>query len=87
MAGGGVPPSSGLTSKNVRVMAAMSSPMRSSEFTVPDSALFDVVSHSAFSCSLSGGLDGESFSENIRGEGFDQGELFIEWVLTGVASA
>ena len=63
--------------------AGISSPMRSSELTEP-SALLEVVSHTAFKWSRSGGLEGESFSENTRGEDFvDQGAI----ELVGAMSA
>lgn len=64
--GGGVPPSSDLTSCKVNGMAVKSSAIPSREFTACNPALLEVCDHTAFRCSGSGPRNGESFTEMFK---------------------
>jgi len=70
--GGGVSPSSDLTSCNMNGTDGKSSAMPSSEFTTGTSAFSDVCDHNNFSCSGSGCRTGDSFTK-----------LFVQLVALG----
>lgn len=63
--GGGVSPSSDLTSCKVKGKAVKSSAIPSSEFTVCNPALLEVCDHTAFKCSGSGPRAGLSLRERL----------------------
>lgn len=74
--GGGVSPSSDLTSCNVNGRAVRSSAMPSREFTACTRVLSEGCDHTAFRCSGSGALAGDSFAdEKLKGD-FVHGVLY-----------
>lgn len=74
--GGGVSPSSDLTSCNVNGRAVRSSAMPSREFTACTKALSEGCDQTAFRCSGSGALAGDSLAdEKLKGD-FVQGVLY-----------
>lgn len=74
--GGGVSPSSDLTSCNVNGRAVRSSAMPSREFTACTRALSEGCDQTAFRCSGSGALAGDSLAdEKLKGD-FVQGVLY-----------
>ena len=66
--GGGVSPSSDFTSCNVNGTAVKSSAMPSREFTAGKAPWADVCDHTAFKCSGSGALAGDSLLANAFGD-------------------
>jgi hypothetical protein len=74
--GGGVSPSSDLTSCSVNGRAVRSSAMPSREFTACTKALSEGCDHTAFRCSGSGALAGDSFAEEKLKGDFVHGVLY-----------
>lgn len=66
MDGGGVSPSSDLTSCNVNGRAVKSSAIPSSELTACNPALSEVCDHTALRCSGSGPRAGDSLTGRLR---------------------